>query len=308
MRSSRPRSARQERLKEAVTAVLVDVVVRDRRGQPVRDLTAADFEVLEDGVAQTIGSFTSVLEGTGSGGLATPAPAAPAAPTVAQVQRTYQNAGPGVIALVFDRLTPEARRLAVQAAQGYLGAKEEAADYIGIFGIDLSMAAVRAVHSKRLHAAPVLDPAGLGASAGFNSPEQQQQKANADQQAAMAGELRRSGAQAAGGPGAAAAVGGAPGAAQLAQMQSNMIRDFQIMERDQQGYSTTNGLFAIISTLGRIPGRKSLVLFSEGIAVPQRCTACSSGSSTPPTAQRQHLHHRRRRPARRERPGETRDV
>ena len=41
--------------------MLVDVVVRDRRGQPVRDLTQADFEILEDGVAQTIGSFTPVL-------------------------------------------------------------------------------------------------------------------------------------------------------------------------------------------------------------------------------------------------------
>ena len=40
------------------------------------------------------------------------------------------------------------------------------------------------------------------------------------------------------------------------------------MERDQQGYTTTNGLFAIINTLGRLPGRKSLVLFSEGIAIP----------------------------------------
>ncbi len=76
-------------LKEGVTAVLVDVVVRDKRGQPVRDLTAADFEVLEDGVAQTIGSFTSVLEGTGSGGLATPAPAAPAAPAVAAGSRAH---------------------------------------------------------------------------------------------------------------------------------------------------------------------------------------------------------------------------
>ena len=37
-------------LNEGVTAVLVDVVVRDRRGQPVRDLRAEEFEVLEDGV------------------------------------------------------------------------------------------------------------------------------------------------------------------------------------------------------------------------------------------------------------------
>ena len=45
---------------EGVRAVLVDVVVRDKRGQPVRDLSASDFEVTEDGVAQTIGSFTPV--------------------------------------------------------------------------------------------------------------------------------------------------------------------------------------------------------------------------------------------------------
>ena len=54
----------------------------------------------------------------------------------------------------------------------------------------------------------------------------------------------------------------------LAQIQSRMINEFNILERDQQGYSTTNGLFSIISTLGGLPGRKSLVLFSEGLAIP----------------------------------------
>ena len=47
-----------------------------------------------------------------------------------------------------------------------------------------------------------------------------------------------------------------------------MIRDFDVMERDQQGYSTTNGLFSIIKSLRKLPGRKSLILFSEGIAIP----------------------------------------
>ena len=254
-------------LKEGVTAVLVDVVVRDRRGQPVRDLTAADFDVLEDGVAQTIGSFTSILEGSGTGELAPPAAAAPAAPAAAAVPRTQLTPGPGVIALVFDRLSPEGRKLAVQAAQGYLGTKEEAPDYIGVFGIDLSMSAY-APFTRNAHALrQTLTSLGSRASAGFNSPEQQQQKANADQQAGAAQQAVAS-ATAGAGPGTGGAVGGAAGEAQLAQMQSNMIRDFQIMERDQQGYATTNGLFAIISTLGRIPGRKSLVLFSEGIAVP----------------------------------------
>src|SRR4029453_14289977 len=75
-------------VKEGGRAALVDVVVRDRRGQPVKDLTQADFEILEDGVAQTIGSFTPVLEsvlGSTSGPAAAAAApagtaAAPAAP------------------------------------------------------------------------------------------------------------------------------------------------------------------------------------------------------------------------------------
>src|SRR4029434_10709557 len=47
-----------------------------------------------------------------------------------------------------------------------------------------------------------------------------------------------------------------------------MIQDFDAMERDQQGYATTNGLFAIVGALGKLPGRKSMVLFSEGLTIP----------------------------------------
>src|SRR5918995_1786591 len=44
--------------------VRVDVTVIDRRGEPVRTLTAADFEVRENGVPQPITSF-KLLEATG---------------------------------------------------------------------------------------------------------------------------------------------------------------------------------------------------------------------------------------------------
>ena len=44
----------------ATTAVVIDVVVRDAKGRPVTDLTRADFELLEDGVAQTLGDVTRV--------------------------------------------------------------------------------------------------------------------------------------------------------------------------------------------------------------------------------------------------------
>src|SRR5206468_1546053 len=106
--------------KTGVTAVLVDVVVRDRRGQPVRDLEQSDFEVLEDSAPQAIGSFTRVFDGA----VLVPSPGSASAPTAASPAVGSMPpvvAGPAVTALVFDRLNPEARSLAVQAAQAYLG-------------------------------------------------------------------------------------------------------------------------------------------------------------------------------------------
>ena len=49
--------AQPARFGAATAGVLVDVVVRDRRGRPVTDLSAEQFQVFEDGVPQTIVAF-----------------------------------------------------------------------------------------------------------------------------------------------------------------------------------------------------------------------------------------------------------
>src|SRR5687767_14910352 len=46
--------APQPTFRTGVSVVNVDVVVSDRGGQPVADLTQADFEILEDGKRQDI--------------------------------------------------------------------------------------------------------------------------------------------------------------------------------------------------------------------------------------------------------------
>ncbi len=257
-------------LKEGVRAVLVDVVVRDRRGDPVRDLTEADFEILEDGVAQQIGSFTPVFHGqlaaapdaappdAGAARPGAPPAPGPAAPV---------SVGPGVTALVFHSLSPEGRRRALRAAGSYVGDAAETANYVGIFGIDLTLAPLVPFTRSGYAVRQALARLESGNAPGFHSPERRQRRTDADQQAALAGAAAAA-AEAAGGPGASAAIGGAPGDAILAQMQSRMLETFDSMEQDQQGYIATDALFAIVNTLGRLPGRKSLVLFSEGIAVP----------------------------------------
>jgi VWFA-related protein len=250
-------------LRESVTAVLVDVVVRDKRGQPVRDLVKGDFEILEDGVRQTLDSFTPFLEGT-----------SPAVPTTAPPQSAGSAAAgelpdtPAVMALVFDRLSPEARRLAVQAAQRYLGTQEEMRNYIGIFGLDLDLKPWVPFTRNGVIVRSALNRIATGATTGLGAADLSQQKAANEPAASPPTGPPASGAV---GPGAGAAAADRASnavAAQIAQMQANMIRDFERMARDQQGYAQTDGLFAIIRTLGRLPGRKSIVLFSEGIAIP----------------------------------------
>ncbi len=42
------------------TEVVLDAVVKDKRGRPVKNLRAEDFEVYEDGVRQDVASFRLV--------------------------------------------------------------------------------------------------------------------------------------------------------------------------------------------------------------------------------------------------------
>src|SRR3990170_3631636 len=53
-----PRPQKPPVFRGTTQVVSVDVIVRDRSGAVVRGLTAADFEVTEDGKPQAISSFT----------------------------------------------------------------------------------------------------------------------------------------------------------------------------------------------------------------------------------------------------------
>ena len=139
---ARSRARDRSRRSAAVTAIVVDVVVRDRRGNPVSDLTAADFELTEDGVRQEIGSFTPVERGA----LASQASAAGASarPTARRQRprrprRRRQPPGAGVIALVFDRLTPGSAGARAQGGAGLRRRRQVANNIIAVFGVDLSL-------------------------------------------------------------------------------------------------------------------------------------------------------------------------
>jgi VWFA-related protein len=249
-----------------VRAILIDVVVRDKEGNPVTDLAASDFELFEDGVKQEIGSMTPVIgpqrpaprAGNASNGASTPpASTAPATPA--------QPAAPQVIALVFDRLTPEARAFARKAALGYVGEGATANNTIAVFGVDLSLILFQPFTRDASLLRKSISTAGERASSQYGSTRSE---GNAAQQQATHSAQQANDATTNAASTGGANVASAAQEAQFAQMQSQMIQQFGALERDQQGYATSNALMAIVSALKAIPGRKSVIFFSEGLSIP----------------------------------------
>jgi VWFA-related protein len=259
-------------VKSDATAILVDVVVRDKRGDPIMDLSAADFEIEEDGVKQQVGSVTlfassePVSTSEGRKPAAAAAPVAPKLPTA--------PAPPPVVALVFDRLSPEARSLAHKAALGYV-AKADSNASIGVFGIDLSLKIYQGYTHDAALLKKAIEEVGSRSTSQFDSATG---RADADGRAARAANIMNSfqaGVQA-GGPGAAAAGAGAGGtapAAIMAEMERRTLETFEVLERDQQGYATSNSLLALVNSMRTLPGRKSVIFFSEGLSIPPAVVA-----------------------------------
>lgn len=222
----------------STTAAVVDVIVRDRTGKPVEGLTQEDFEILEDGVPQRLISFESHTSDTHVG----PTPAGESG----RAQTPGLGEGPtqSLVALVFHNLSQQSRTMAVNAARAMIGdlAPEE---YAGVFFVDLNLSTVapltrnrKALHdavSQVLERAPVsLGPLSSVGVAETNGPSQ---------------------------------PGRSPEDRQFETIRSRMQTGLE--SPYQQGMQASS-LSALVTMLSRFAGRKSVILFSEGLAVSPR--------------------------------------
>src|SRR5262249_35885240 len=130
----------EPKIRIGTAEVTLDVVVRDKKGRPVKDLAASEFEIYEDGVRQQVESFRLALrESATKSGANREEDAAPAPAATKPAATRDKTADPGVIALVFDRLSPDARSMARKAANAYAEEGLMADDFTGVFAIDLSL-------------------------------------------------------------------------------------------------------------------------------------------------------------------------
>lgn len=254
------------------TAVLVDVVVRGRDGRPVTDLTAKDFQLREDDVVQEIGSFTRVSRGGGIGvtvGVRDPNPLTvvtpPSGPPTADAPPSEDDY-PSVTALVFDSLSAEAVHMCQKAALEYLPMSGSTSTRVGVFATEPY---ARTLQLYTDNPALVRNAVRRVMPAGTESKEQQREAMNEmrDRRALLETQV----AQLQGAQTGAGAAAGASGIGQtnlqlrLVQGQMRMLQAFDTMDRDQRGFGTTKSLFAILQSMNELPGRKTLVFFSEGL-------------------------------------------
>jgi VWFA-related protein len=221
--------------------VEVDLVVRDEQGALVRDLRADELELLEDGVRQRIDSLDLVSRTSG--------------------------AGPVVVALAFDHLGPTARRFARAAALELLDREDLAGLEVGVFSIDRELAVVQPFTSDAASLRAAVDAVGAAGTTTLAGKRERELTRNAyhglgegfGQAHVASAEMR-----------------GAPECREREEvttrltemLESRLVEGFASLERDQQGFTSTHGLLGLVGALGAAPGRKAVVLFSEGLAVP----------------------------------------
>lgn len=252
--------------RSGANAIVVDVIVRDRDGRPITDLGLEDFELREDGVVQDIRAMTLIAPERGTAAPPAGRPAAPDAAGDSPSRPSGADAAPAgntVVALVFDRLSTEARDLAHKAARSYLDRPQRGDDFVGVFSVDLALETVQTYTNDRRKLAAALDEVAVRVASGFGNRMSPSRSSTNPATSPTAG---------AESPGQRPLETGPVRDAEraLAQVVANMERGFQKMEEQQQGLSTTHALQAVVTSLGVLPGRKTVVFFAEGIQLPDQ--------------------------------------
>ena len=240
--------------------VVVDVVIRDKKGKLVRGLTARDFTVQEDGAGQTITALREVTGGGGSVDAGGAVGATRAAPTDGKPDPSKTVR---LFTLVFDRMGIDSRRIARVAANDLLKQDLPPNVFYSVFYTDLSLKLVQPFTNDRAKLKAAVERVLGGNPTDFaNSLADFQQSAAQTAGGAGASEAASSGSRGAG------VDAGNLAAEAMGKMVSEGMEFAQTATREQAGRSSIFSLWGIVKAQGRLPGRKSLLYFSEGLQIP----------------------------------------
>lgn len=258
----------QHKIEAVAEEVLLDLVVRDRRGRTVRDLKPDEIRVFENGVPQKVTAFRLVERTAPS----FPAEARAARPPAGQPAATRPSAPTSLrdlslVTLLFERLGTDARNLARRGALDFLETELRDNVLVSVFAVDQELYVLQQFTDDRKRLRTAIDRATGVAYSQFASQSESirdelktlTSAANAAQ-AAVASVGR--------GSGGGGDIGAGVAEAQMAEMTLDILGFSQELQRMQEGRTVLYSLLALIKEQARMPGRKTILYFSEGLVVP----------------------------------------
>ncbi len=250
--------------------VLLDLVVRDRKANLVRDLKPEEVEVYEDGVKQTVRVFRSFTDKAQIGEEATAGQVVAAGQTAA-VRTLNPVRQINLVSLVFNSMGPRSRDFARDAALELLQKEIGPNTYMAVFSMDTRLNVLQQFTADKALIRQAVERAATGAYSQFAQDSSkvlnQIQSAlvlteggivsTVDQVAVLVGSP--SGAIA----GAEASIGEAN------QMIARMIYGQSLLGLgDVEGMRVVEALKLMVTRHESLPGRKTVLLFSEGLVLP----------------------------------------
>lgn len=243
--------------------VLLDIVVRDRKGNPVRDLRPEEVRITEDGVARELTAFRLVEGQVSEERVTGPVPTS---------LQPNPNRQVSLVTMVFDKVL-DGRQLSRQAALDFIANNMQSNVWISVFSIDQRLYLRQAftqdhylVKQAILAATGTTSVAAASLSGQAALQEQHSKEFASIAEQAQAG---AAGSQAAPGGANSGEIGTANVMAQMAQMIASSLRFSDSIQRQQQGQSSLYPMLALVKAQGRLAGRKTLIYFSEGLTVPK---------------------------------------
>ncbi len=271
--------SQQPPVKATTAGVLIDVSVLDGKGQPVLDLSSADFELNEDGKRQQLVSVTLVKGGQPTSLISPTADATPepkereTAPATRPAARTTPSLT--VTAMLFDPLSQESRPSARVAALAYLSTLSPPNDYAGIFAANLTLATFQPFTNDAESLRRAVERFATTAPVNMDSEYFRSRRA-----AALDPNTPPTAGAESGSPGSVTAAERERKIAgmdvverMLTQIELRMEQGYRQMLAEYGGQASIAALRSVIEGLRLLEGRKSVLYFTEGLAITSQLKA-----------------------------------
>lgn len=240
--------------------VLLDVVVRDKKGRSVRDLREDEVQVYEDGVRQAVSSFRIVERPRAT--RAAPAEGEP--PAAGTAPSSEVRAQLSLCTLLFDQLGPEGRAIARKAALEFLDLPPRPGEFVAVFAVTSRLHLVQQFTTDRDALRKAVELAAGQSGPTFTTDKErsdQLSRREADVMSALEALAVSQGIGALQSPAAAAAGQEAA----MLRMAMDAIRLTDSLQRQQQGETSLFALIGLARQQQQLAGRKTIIYFSEGL-------------------------------------------